>query len=686
MAIKVSVVVAVRNIGGDIGRNVKSMLAQTMPGTDVEVLYVDDGSTDDSLERLERAAAGHAQLRVIRSEHAGSYAGPRNLGLERARGEFVLFVDDDDFLEPDALRRLYEFAVEHEADIVQPKLVAGFPEAAHPVYRRTAARCGLGDSDLAWALTDHKLFRRSFLAERGLRFDESKRVLEDAVFAAEAYCATERIGVYADYPVYQWRSRHHAVRGAGGLHEVEAWFAHAAALMDVFASKLEAGPARDRALGRVYESEVHGQLSRRIDWVDAGQGFDAWFEAARKTVAAHMPSTVGGSLGVFGRVAAALLERGDRDRLADWYRLARAVRVDAHLERAEWAADGGLELDATARLVWADGSPIRFERVEGRVFLDRSLAERFALEADLLDVTEEFESFTGALSVSHREEGLRWPCPAGFERTLAADAEGVVTVAFKVSGAIRTEADGARERLSRGLWDAHLELSGFGLARDLRLGADREAGIDLRPAVLGAPARGVLPFFTAVKGELTIDVGKKARALGDHLSGRAVARAGDRALLLDAATSPSTAPVGATLLVEDGAGDWYEVPASVRPFEGRWRLELPGPVAGLAPGEGRLFARLDPGGVPPLPLGAVRIGPDGALALPEDLLVLGAQARRRSHPCHANGRTRTDDGEGQRDHPGLQPGQVHRTGHRLAAAPDAAGVGVRGAVRERRLQ
>ena len=81
--------------------------------------------------------------------------------------------------------------------------------------------------------------------------------------------------------------------------------------------------------------------------------------------------------------------------------------------------------------------------------------------------------------MSHREEGLRWTCPAGFERTLAADAEGLVTVAFKVSGAIRTEADGARERLSRGLWDAHLELSGFGLARDLRLGADREAGIDL---------------------------------------------------------------------------------------------------------------------------------------------------------------------------------------------------------------
>jgi hypothetical protein len=611
MTIAVTVVVAVWNGAGFVDECVRSLLRQTMPADAFEVLFVDDGSTDDSLERIERAVAGRPQFQVVRSAHSGSYGAPRNLGLDRARGEFVLFMADDDALGPDALRRLCEFAAAHDADIVQPLLVSGFPEAAHPMYRRTVERCSLADADLAWALTDRKLFRRSFLAGQELRFDEGRRVMADAAFAAEAYCATDRVAVYADYPCYHWRDRHHAARGAGGLHAQEAWFGHVADLADTFASRLS-GPARDRALGRVYEAEVHAQLLRRIDWVDPGQGFDAWYEEARKNLAAHMPSTAGPSSGVFTRVAGALLERGDRDRLVDWYRLMRSVAAMARLERAAWDAEGALEVGFTARLAWSDGAPVRFERVGDRIFLDRSLAERFGVDAAILDVTNELAAHTGHLSVAHRQEWVRWPCPAEFEQVLTDEGDGL-TVAFNVAGAVPTEAYGGRERLSRGLWDVHVELDGFGISRSLRLGADRAPDIDPGPAVLGSPARGVIPFFTSTKGELTIDVGKKTRALAHALAGRRVERV-DGALLLDAATAPSTAQAGSKLIVEDGAGAWYEVPVTVRPFEGRWRFELPRSVRGVAPGDGRLYARLDPESVPPLPLCDVHIGQVGALS------------------------------------------------------------------------
>lgn len=107
-----SIVIPVYNTGSFLPETIRSALAQDVPG--VEVIVVDDGSTDDSHE----VAQGFDQVTTIRQKNAGDSAA-RNTGLARATGEFVVFLDHDDVLEPQALRRhLAAFHTCPDADMV----------------------------------------------------------------------------------------------------------------------------------------------------------------------------------------------------------------------------------------------------------------------------------------------------------------------------------------------------------------------------------------------------------------------------------------------------------------------------------------------------------------------------------------------------------------------------------------
>src|SRR4051794_41937909 len=120
---KVSVIVPVFEPGPLIEPLIASLLVQTMPAGEREVIFVDDGSTDGTGERLDRLAVEHPGVRALHIPNSGWPGRPRNVGLDAARGEFVFFADHDDWLEPDALERLYAVATEHDADIVIGKVV-----------------------------------------------------------------------------------------------------------------------------------------------------------------------------------------------------------------------------------------------------------------------------------------------------------------------------------------------------------------------------------------------------------------------------------------------------------------------------------------------------------------------------------------------------------------------------------
>ncbi len=110
-----SVVIPVYNAQSTLGRCVDSWLAQTR--TDLEVILVDDGSTDQSGRLCEEYAQRDKRIRVIHQANAGVSAA-RNAGIETAEGEFLLFTDSDDYVEADCLEKMSRFQQEAGADLV----------------------------------------------------------------------------------------------------------------------------------------------------------------------------------------------------------------------------------------------------------------------------------------------------------------------------------------------------------------------------------------------------------------------------------------------------------------------------------------------------------------------------------------------------------------------------------------
>jgi len=118
MPVKVSVIVPVYNPGPYIEDCITSLLKQSLPPDEYEVIFVDDGSTDQTPARLDALAAEEPRVRVIHQENSGWSGKPRNVGIAASQGEYVMFVDNDDLLGDEALERMYGYGVANGADVV----------------------------------------------------------------------------------------------------------------------------------------------------------------------------------------------------------------------------------------------------------------------------------------------------------------------------------------------------------------------------------------------------------------------------------------------------------------------------------------------------------------------------------------------------------------------------------------
>ena len=112
---KVTVIIPVYNVAAYLPQCLDSVIAQTLD--DIEIICVNDGSKDESLAVLNEYAAQDSRIKIIDKANAGVSAA-RNDGIAAAQGEYIAFLDGDDFLEPDCLEKVYATAVSGNFDTV----------------------------------------------------------------------------------------------------------------------------------------------------------------------------------------------------------------------------------------------------------------------------------------------------------------------------------------------------------------------------------------------------------------------------------------------------------------------------------------------------------------------------------------------------------------------------------------
>ena len=190
---KVSVIVPVYNQEKYIGRCIDSILSQTM--TDFELILINDGSIDKSLDILKKYAKKDKRIKVIDQKNMG-VAKTRNKGIDLASGEFIAFVDNDDYLDNTYLEEFLD--VSGDADVV----VGG--------YKRVSEEKVLFEKKITnnnWSKYENvapwgKIIRASFLKENKIKFF-SYSIGEDIIFNMDLYTLTDKIKVI-DNSSYNW--------------------------------------------------------------------------------------------------------------------------------------------------------------------------------------------------------------------------------------------------------------------------------------------------------------------------------------------------------------------------------------------------------------------------------------------------------------------------------------------------
>ncbi|WP_159030220.1 glycosyltransferase [Streptomyces sp. CB01201] len=272
----VTVIVPVHNTLRYLERCFGSVEAQTIGRRKLEVIAVDDGSSDGSGDWLDAWARERDHVQVIHQEPSGGAGKPRNVGIERARGSYLFFLDSDDYLGADALQRLVAMADREQSDVVYGRIV-GLDRDAPVDFRTTAPDVSLYDSPVYWALAAYKLWRRSLIEEHSLRFVEHRLLGEDVPFAVPALLNAKKISVVADYDCYYLEGRGDGTNASRQDVDWVDQLEYVAGTLRTVAELVPAGRERDKLMERHFHGEILSMF---------GEPYLARDEAGRRDMAA----------------------------------------------------------------------------------------------------------------------------------------------------------------------------------------------------------------------------------------------------------------------------------------------------------------------------------------------------------------------------------------------------------------
>jgi glycosyltransferase involved in cell wall biosynthesis len=515
---KVSVIVPVFNPGPDIDDCIESLLGQSLTPADCELIFVDDGSTDATPARLDALATAHPHVHVEHIANSGWPGRPRNVGLERARGEFVYFVDNDDWLEREALERMHAMAVADEADIVVGKVVGHGKYVPPGLFRANLHGVSLRDAPLIALLSPHKLFRRSFLDEHGLRFPEGRRRLEDHVFVLRAYFATERTSVLADYPCYHWMRRGHT-NASSDAWDPKPYYAAVREVLDIVDQHTEPGDFRNKLYLRWYRAKTLGRVggSRSPLTKHAPEWQRRVFDEVRSIVVERFAAVPDELLPFSERLRAALVRAGDFPAVLALARYEAGLTAQGTVGRIG-AEDGAVVLGLTLRLR-AGGAPLRFRRAGERLLWIPPAELEGRLPEDALDASADVERSWGQVLIratgSKSQDVIAGRC----EPRLVDAGAGAVEIRLALEARLDGRRAAAGAPLRPGDYDHPIFANVAGFTGDGV--AQRARG--LPPLASRVAADGSLRVITTSRRAATLGLARRMPRLA-----RAVKRAGRR--------------------------------------------------------------------------------------------------------------------------------------------------------------
>lgn len=269
----ISVIIPAYNADKTITHCLRSVFAQTY--TNIEIILIDDGSSDQTGHIADAVSSHNPQIRVFHVVHAGLSAA-RNTGLAKAAGEFIFFIDADDWIEPETLQDLYERIVAYDADMAMTGTVTETENGTETsktydpkkrMDRNEYLTCYTLRESTAYVRVWGKLFKKDLF--RGVTFPIGKRH-EDVYAFPEIYQNLNR-AVFSD------RCGYHYVQHSGSImHSLPSphTFDAVDAACFVFDSFLSMGQTK-------LLSGAEGKIYAAMQRMPAGSGFARYYMEAK---------------------------------------------------------------------------------------------------------------------------------------------------------------------------------------------------------------------------------------------------------------------------------------------------------------------------------------------------------------------------------------------------------------------
>ncbi|MFF4837152.1 glycosyltransferase family 2 protein [Streptomyces sp. NPDC001315] len=526
----VSVIVAAYNAMPYLTRCITSVAEQSIGQDALEVIVVDDGSTDGTAAELDRLSEVHqGLLHVIHQENSGGPSVPRNVGLDHAQGQFVFFLDADDYLGPETLERMVAMAEENGTDIVLGKMVGvGGRGAPKSMFQRNQPKTDVFNSRVYWTLNPMKLIRRELLERHGMRFATDLRYGEDQLFMGLAYIRAAGISVVADYDCIYWVNR-----DDGGnittTADIESRWKFIPHVADMILENVPPGPGRDHLAHRHLTVEVPFFLDYLVHEPRPEQ--EKHLARLAEVIAPLWHDGMNNELSAMARLRLHLVRHRMLDEALELVQFEKGLataKVSTPLlldkgrayARYPFLRDPAREIpdalyDVTDKLGFRhhltradlDGTTLH---LAGHAYLHR---------VETRDVTTE-------LVLRERDSGTEHRLPVTHTATPglgAAEDDGHFAydhAGFEAAVDITKAADGSP--LSDGLWDISLAVGAQGVSRETRIGSRRADDVSgettVRVTALPDGTRRAVGLYTTPYGNFTLDLGERKHKVASRLS------------------------------------------------------------------------------------------------------------------------------------------------------------------------